>query len=249
MNKCIIAVVIYIFFDLSAVALSATPSSYSGIFYDDQDNFSLDAYEENTPKISDPFVIPNKFIFNINSTLDTFIVSPAIQTYLFITPKPVRTRIGNFMNNISEPVNMLNNIFQGNFKQARISLGRFMTNTVLGFFGIMDVATNFKLTYKGEDFGQTLAHYDVPTGPYIVLPLFGPSSARDSAGKVADFFMDPFGYGLPKKERDIIDGTWLVHKRAESDNIVKVVKNSLNPYETAKSLYIQNRTDQIKNNK
>lgn len=239
-------IIFVVLFNVSAFSLSATPASYSGILYDDQDNISLDAYsEEDSPKISDPFIIINKFIFNINSTVDTFVVSPAIQTYLFITPKPVRTRIGNFMNNISEPVNMLNSIFQGNFAQARISLGRFLTNTVLGCLGIMDVASDFKLQYKSEDFGQTLASHGVPTGPYIVLPIFGPSSVRDTTGKVADFFMDPFGYSLPKEEREVIDITWLVHKRAESDNVIKVVKNSLNPYEMAKSLYIQNRMSQI----
>jgi len=230
-----------------AVALPTTPSSYSSMFYDDQDNLTLEDYsEDESPKISDPFIIVNKFIFNINSTVDTFIVSPAIQTYLFVTPKPVRTRIGNFMNNISEPVNILNSIFQGNFAQARISLGRFLTNTVFGCLGIMDVASDFKLKYTSEDFGQTLASHDVPTGPYIVLPIFGPSSARDTVGRAADFFMDPFGYSLPKEERNVIDITWLVHKRAESDGVIKVVKKSLNPYETAKSLYVQNRASQIK---
>lgn len=249
MNKYLIALILSLFLCFKAFAVAVTPTSYSGIFYDDQDNLTLDEYsEDDSPKISDPLIVVNKLIFNLNLTIDTFLISPAIETYLFITPKPVRSSIGNFMNNISEPVNFLNSMFQGNFKQAQISIGRFLTNTVLGFFGIMDVASDAKLAYSSEDFGQTLASYDVPSGPYLVLPIFGPSSVRDSVGKVADFFMDPFGHSLPRDERDVIDATWLVHKRAESNGVIKVVRKSLNPYETAKSLYIQNRASQIKTN-
>lgn len=245
--KILLAVLIYTA-SLSANGAASVPSySYTEMYmYDNQDGERL-LQDTDEVLIADPLEPINRHIFNINSLLDSAFLAPVAETYIAITPKHVKTSIGNFMNNIGEPINFINLMFQGNFNQARITFGRFITNSLLGFFGIMDVAGACNMPYKGEDFGQTLAYHQVPTGPYLVMPVFGPSSTRDSAGKVVDFFADPFRYALDRKERDIINITWLLHKRAESNSVIKSVKRSLDPYETAKMLYIQNRVNQIKN--
>ncbi|MGB4191159.1 MAG: VacJ family lipoprotein [Rickettsiales bacterium] len=235
---------------LSAATIPATPSYADLYTYDNQDNLSLDSYSEDEGSlVSDPLIILNKHIFCFNSTIDTFFVAPVIETYLAVVPKHGRDCIGNFMNNISEPLNIINSLLKGNFKQAQTSFGRFLTNTVLGFVGIMDVAGDLKMPYKNEDFGETLAHYGVPSGPYIVLPILGPSTLRDSFGKAADFVIDPFNRELNKDSRQVVDITWAVHKRAEGNGIIKMIKKSLNPYDTAKTMYIQNRNSQINNDK
>ena len=238
--------VIYLFM-LASTANAVPVASYSEMYMYDSQDYQTDTTASPDSLISDPFAVINKHIFNINYLLDAAFFRPAAETYLYLMPARGRMHVGNFMSNIGEPINCINLIFQGKFKQARISLGRFMTNSLLGFFGIMDVATEFKLQYKGEDFGQTLAYHKIPTGPYLVAPILGPTSTRDLSGKVADFFMDPFKYSLTKEERNIINATWLLHKRANANEIIKTVNNSLDPYEAAKALYIQNRISQINN--
>lgn len=236
----------------NAGAVTAPSYSYSEMYvYDNQDNENedLDSLYEEKELISDPFEPVNRHIFNINSLLDSAFIAPVIETYIAVTPKQARTNIGNFVSNLGEPVNFINLMLQGSFSQARVTFGRFITNTLLGFFGIMDVASGCDMPYKGEDFGQTLAYYGFPTGPYIVMPIFGSSSTRDTAGKVFDFFANPTRYVLDRQERDIVNITWLVHKRAHANGIIKTVKKSLDPYETAKMLYIQNRIKLIKDRK
>lgn len=231
---------------VKAQATSAPSYSYSEMYiYDNQDVNDNINHDSADSLISDPFIIINKHIFSFNSTFDTVFFSPIAETYLRAIPSRGRMHISNFMNNISEPINFFNLMLQGKFKQARVSIGRFMTNTVLGFVGIMDVAEDLKLNYKNEDFGQTLAYHKMPSGPYLVAPVLGPTSVRDLSGKVVDFFIDPFKYALKKEERNIVNITWIIHKRAGANEVIKTVKNSLDPYETAKVLYIQNRTNQM----
>jgi phospholipid-binding lipoprotein MlaA len=239
-------IIILNIFALYCNAASLPEYSYTEIYtYDNQELNNIDSPSDAKAEISDPFYVINRHIFNINYLLDKAFFAPIAETYLAVIPKRGRVHIANFMSNISEPLNFINLVFQGNFKQARITIGRFLANTVLGFFGILDVAAQAKLTYSGEDFGKTLARYGAPSGPYIVAPILGPTSFRDVSGKVADFFMDPFKYTLHREYRDIINITWLVHKRAEVNEVVKTVNRSLDPYETAKLLYIQNRNSQI----
>lgn len=228
----------------NASAVSPPSYSYSEMYvYDNQDDEGEDLNSLYSEKvlIADPFEPVNRHIFNINSIIDSGLISPVIETYIAVTPKHLRKNVGNFVSNMGEPINFINLMLQGNFSQARVTFGRFITNTLLGFFGIMDVASGFNMPYKGEDFGQTLAHYGFPTGPYLVMPIFGSSSTRDTTGKVFDFFANPIRYTLDSDERIIVNVAWLVHKRTQANGVIKTVKRSLDPYETAKMLYIQNR--------
>lgn len=230
---------------ISSEILAASIPTYSSMYmYDNQDCYTdLDTTNQN--QISDPFYVINKQIFYFNWMLDTIIIIPAMQIYTTAIPKRGRNHISNFINNISEPVNLANQLFQGKFAEARVTFGRFITNSLLGFFGIMDVASEFNLKYYGEDFGQTLAHYKAPMGPYIVIPILGPSTLRDTAGKVVDFAIDPFEYILNKEAKDAVNITWAMQKRVDADVVIKTIKSSLDPYETAKQIYIQNRIKQI----
>jgi phospholipid-binding lipoprotein MlaA len=231
-----------------AEAVNLPTYSYTEMYiYDNQDETKVLPEIPSQPLISDPFEPVNRHIFNINSILDSAFISPVVETYLALTHKHVRGSLDNFMSNIGEPINFLNSMLQGDFAQARVTFGRFLANTVLGFFGIIDVASKADMQYKSEDFGQTMAHYGVGSGPYVVMPIFGPSSIRDASGKVVDFFADPLTHALDSKGRQVINVTWAFHKRSEANQIIKTVKRSLDPYETAKLLYIQNRNNQINN--
>jgi len=239
---------IILFLSSSFVANAASiPSySYSEIYmYDNQECYNPDDQNFEGDHISDPFKLLNKQIFYFNAMLDTIIFVPANQIYTTLVPKRTRPYVANFMSNIAEPINLINSLLQRDFAQARITFGRFITNSLLGFFGIMDVARGFGLQYKGEDFGQTMAHYGVGSGPYLMVPIMGPSSARDLTGKVADYFMDPFKYALTTKEKEVVNITWILQKRAENDSVIRNIRQSLDPYETAKQMYMQFRKNQI----
>jgi phospholipid-binding lipoprotein MlaA len=236
-----------LFLTASVSARSIPEYSYSELYSYDNQDIEKDPSQKEQDSISDPFYVLNKNIFNINYLLDRAFFSPIAETYLAVVPKRGRIHIGNFLSNMGEPINFINMILQGNFKQAKISVGRFLTNTVLGCFGFLDVAKELSLKYRGEDFGRTLAHYGASSGPYLVIPLLGPTSVRDVSGKVADFFIDPFKYTLHKEHRNIINAAWLLHKRSELSDVIKTVNRSLDPYETAKMLYIQNRASRTDN--
>ena len=245
--KNLLNIILIVFLSITAQAVNLPNYSYSQVYVYDNQNSLLDSDKSqgsDQPIISDPFYIINKNIFNINSLLDRAFLSPMARIYSKL-PSVSRGYVGNFMNNISEPINTFNLIFQGEFKEAQVSFARLITNTLLGCLGIMDVASSFKLKRSNEDFGQTMAYRGIPSGPYIVAPLIGPTSARDLTGKVTDFFMDPFRYVFTRKQYDVIEGLWAVHKRADLNGVIDTINNSLDPYETAKLMYIQNRNNQI----
>ena len=138
---------------------------------------------------ADPYERYNRSIYRFNTKLDNYILKPAAKTYRKITPKPVETGISNFFNNLSEPLTMVNSLLQGKVNYAGISAGRFVLNSTVGVLGIFDVADKLDIPEHNEDFGQTLAHWGFPSGPYVVLPLFGPRYLRHAGGMVPDFIL------------------------------------------------------------
>ena len=245
MNK-LLNILILLILSSPAHGLDTSSYSYTDMYiYDNQDYNTNTDIDPNTPTIKDPFEPINRSIFGLNNMIDILFITPTAELYSAMMPKIGKSYISNFFSNLGEPLNFINLILQGKLPQARITLGRFLTNSSLGCFGIMDVATKFNLNYKGEDFGQTLGYHKVPTGPFIMIPIFGPSSLRDTSGKVADFFMDPFRYKIKRRVYNDMNLVWLLHKRSESSTLINTVRHSLDPYETAKMLYIQNRTIKI----
>ena len=142
----------------------------------------------------DPFEGFNRAMYTFNTKLDDYVLKPVAKGYRAAVPGPARRGVSNFFANIREPMVMLNDALQGKFKYAASDLGRFLTNSTLGVFGIFDVASRMGLEKREEDFGQTLAVWGVAEGPYLVLPFFGPSGFRDGAGLVGNYYTYPLTY-------------------------------------------------------
>ncbi len=202
----------------------------------------------NTPE-EDPLESMNRGVFAFNKLVDQNIIGPVAKGYRYITPDPLRERIGNFSDNLREPVSMLNAFLQGDMEQGLTSFWRFVINTTVGFAGINDVASEAGLKERREDFGQTLGYYGIGNGPYIVLPILGPSSGRDTVGMVADWFSNPTNYVVEDEwaQFGIAAGQALVERERLIDPIDDIYENSLDPYVTFRSIYYQHRKAQVEN--
>lgn len=135
----------------------------------------------------DPLEPFNRAMYTFNDKLDRYFLKPVAKGYRAVVPSPARKGVSNFFSNLREPIVFVNDALQGKFKHAAGDLGRFVTNTTIGIFGLFDVATHFGLDRHNEDFGQTLGVWGVKEGPYLVLPFFGPSNFRDGIGLYADY--------------------------------------------------------------
>ena len=205
-----------------------------------------------TKNADDPLETYNRGMFAVNRAVDTVLIRPVAKGYNYITPDAVRWRIGNMSDNLAEPLNMANSFLQGDFNGGMTSFWRFMINTTIGLGGMHDVAATAGLAEREEDFGQTLAVWGVGSGPYIVLPILGPSNLRDTGGKVGDWFMDPFNYALRQDGTDwtlygVRGGQALVARERLLDPIDDIYDSSVDPYASFKSVYEQHRESLIRN--
>lgn len=142
----------------------------------------------------DPFESTNRVIYRVNDGLDQAILRPLSVTYQTVTPDPMERGVRNFFQNIGEVRNATNNLLQGKWRATGSSTGRFLINSTVGLLGIFDVARHIGIDRKVEDFGQTLGVWGLGPGPYLVLPLLGPSSVRDSSGFLGDIWLSPLQY-------------------------------------------------------
>lgn len=145
-------------------------------------SFSVFAGEE------DPWEDWNRDVFAFNETLDQYALKPVAQAYRNVTPVVVDDAITNVFSNLGEPLIVINDLAQGKFLQALSDTGRFIVNSTIGILGIFDVASHIGLAKHSEDFGQTLGYWGVPSGPYVMLPVLGPSTVRDAGGFAIDTF-------------------------------------------------------------
>ena len=157
----------------------------------------------------DPWRVSNERIFNFNDFIDEIVVKPVARTYSLFVPRFGRQFIGNFFSNIDDINVFVNDLLQLKFDAAVSDSGRFLINSSIGLFGFFDVATGFGLRKNEEDFGQTLAHWGVGTGPYVVLPMFGASNVRDSFGLVLDTLFNPVQY---QNEESLRITFWLLEE-------------------------------------
>ena len=134
----------------------------------------------------DPWEPMNRYTYRFNAELDRWVLLPVARAYVFAIPRPVRSGVSGFFDNIDEVPTFANTVLQGDVDAAAVTLTRFVVNSTLGLLGIFDVASRLDLPAQSEDFGQTLGVWGLPPGPYLVLPLFGPSSLRDGIGLAAD---------------------------------------------------------------
>jgi phospholipid-binding lipoprotein MlaA len=199
-------------------------------------------------KANDPYEPFNRAMLDFNLALDKAILKPVAYVYKESVPDPLQTNVTNFLANLRGPVIFANDLLQGEFDRAGITLLRFAMNSTIGILGINDFAGEAGITGHTEDFGQTLATWDVDDGPYLVLPIFGPSNPRDGVGIVADNLIDPLSWLTPFEFRIGRTVGNAVDRRARNyDQINDLEKNSLDFYAAIRSLYRQRRVDQIRN--
>jgi phospholipid-binding lipoprotein MlaA len=202
------------------------------------------AQDENDPL--EPF---NRAVFQVNYFLDRLLLKPIAILYRDATPHVVRTGITNFLANLSTPVVLANAILQGNAKESELTLGRFMLNTILGAGGFVDVGGMVGMPdRRSEDFGQTLAVYGVGSGPYLMLPLLGPSNPRDAFGRVVDLAFDPLFFLAPAPVTYARFGVQTVNTREQNiENFEELERSSLDLYAAVRALSRQLRANEIRN--
>ena len=215
---------------------------------------------KNKPKnVKDCFETLNRGTFALNQGLDKVIFKPVAKAYRSL-PSPVRTGTNNALTNLSSLVTIPNNVLQGELVTAGVNTGRFIINTTIGIFGLFDVASKMGFSeYEKEDYGQTLAVWGVGPGCYIVLPVLGPSTLRDTAGSFINVMGgDPYynvsAHGnneyLDKSDYMLTKTLTAVDFRAKNlETFENLEKNSLDFYASVKSLYIQDRKRKIANTK
>ena len=200
----------------------------------------------------------SRTFFKFNMAIDKAIVEPVARGYNKL-PEPIRNGTSNFTSNIATLLSIPNHVFQGNIKEAGDATASFLINTTIGIIGLANPAEKLGLKAQKEDVGQTLGSYGIGPGCYFVLPILGPTTARDSIGMIADSFVDPFAHvtwrenellGVSGNQFDYltVKGTTAVDFRADNvANFDSLEKNSLDLYASFKSLYLQNRENKINN--
>ncbi|MEE2661493.1 MAG: VacJ family lipoprotein [Pseudomonadota bacterium] len=198
-------------------------------------------------EFNDPYEPFNRTMLDFNLALDKAVVRPITSVYREVVPDSLKDNVHNFIENIRSPVIFANDLFQGKFGRAGNTLTRFVMNSTIGLLGFNDFATEAGIEKHDEDFGQTLATWDVDAGPYLVLPLFGPSNSRDAFGLLGDILMDPFTWLAPLEVRLARTVVTTIDKRYQKfDQINDLEENSLDFYSAVRSLYRQKRLDGIR---
>lgn len=195
-------------------------------------------------EINDPLENLNRGIFQLNKGLDKIFLKPVATMYNDLTPEWYQDRAISFLQNLQEPVNIANALLKGDITAAANNIGRFLTNTILGLGGLFDIAyqADTKLKPQSSDFGLTLKSYGATTGPYLILPVLGPSSFRDAPSLLVDYTLQPFNHYA--KRRLIIAKTSaniLITREQLLDSLQKIEETSIDEYSTIRSIYFQKR--------
>jgi phospholipid-binding lipoprotein MlaA len=210
------------------------------------------AAREEFKRLNDPLEPTNRAIFGFNEFLDKALIRPLAKVYHFILPNFVEERITVFIRNLGEPLTFVNDVLQGEPDRASVTFSRFVTNTTIGVGGVFDVATDLDLPRHSEDFGQTFGAWGIGEGPYLVLPLLGPSTIRDGFGIAADTFADPVTIGIGEAHVSGLSlgrlGLEGLDARARAlDMVDQLRRESVDYYATIRSAYRQNRRAEILN--
>ena len=190
----------------------------------------------------DPFEESNRVIYEFNETIDDNLLEPVSRAYQDHMPDFLQNRVSHFFGNLRDVSTLANQILQFKIEQSAVTLGRVVVNSTVGLYGLFDIATDINLTTENEDFGQTLAVWGVDSGPYIMLPLMGPSTLRDSAGLYVDLTSDA---NLVNEMEDVgaisASAMNIIDKRVELLPITDLLDQSDDPYITIRSSYLQKR--------
>jgi phospholipid-binding lipoprotein MlaA len=210
----------------------------------------VSTYEED---FNDPLEDTNRKIFEFNQFVDRNAIVPAAKAYRTALPDPVRDSVRDFLNNLREPLIFVNDTLQGQFESAAKTVGRFVINSTIGIGGVVDVAGRWGIPFHEEDLGLTFGAWGIPEGPYIVVPVLGPSTPRDLGGQVAEGFGDPWNllvtgnpytlYWIPF----VRGGTAGIDQRSRYiETLADIERTSLDYYATIRSLYRQRRAALIR---
>lgn len=195
----------------------------------------------------DPWEGVNRVIYRFNDTLDTYALKPLAQGYQFITPQFLEDGIHNMFANIGDVRNFANDVLQAKPHAAGVDTARLLLNTTLGVAGFFDVGTKMGLQRNDEDLGQTLGYWGVPSGPYVMLPFFGPSTVRDGLAKYPDTYDAPYRYMNDISARNTIQAVDIVDTRASLLSSEKLITGD--KYIFIRNAYLQNREFKVKDGK
>jgi phospholipid-binding lipoprotein MlaA len=196
----------------------------------------------------DPYENFNRKVFTVNAVVDRAVIKPVARGYTNYTPEFIQNTVGNFFGNLADVWTALNNYLQFKPRDGTIDVGRVLINSTLGIAGLADVATPLGLPKHEEDFGQTLAVWGVKSGPYVVLPLFGPSTMRDTFGKPVDLYADPLGqFNMSTTYEYSARAVRLVDDRARALPATDLIEQaSLDPYQFMRDAYLQRREARVR---
>lgn len=200
---------------------------------------------------NDPLEETNRAIFGFNQAVDHAVLVPAAKTYRTVVPPPMQQSIHDFLQNLNGPVIFANDVLQGQFGLAGDTLARTAINTTVGVGGMFDVAKTMGIPFHSNDMGITLANWGIAEGPYVMMPVLGPSNPRDIVGSIADGFADPGDYVAGQHHlyyailaRRVTSGIDVRSRNIE--NLAEIEKTSLDYYATIRSLHRQRRAAQIR---
>lgn len=198
----------------------------------------------------DPFEQYNRVMFDFNDKVDQAVLKPTATAYSDFTPYPVQIAVGNFFENLNDVWTGANNLLQGKVEDGLNDFMRFAVNSTIGILGFIDIASPAGIPKHKQDFGTTLGVWGVPSGPYVVLPLMGPSTVRDTAALPADFQGDPWSYVDPARARYAGSALRLVDKRAAALDAFNLIEEAaLDRYEFIRDAFLQRRQSKINQSK
>jgi phospholipid-binding lipoprotein MlaA len=194
----------------------------------------------------DPLEGYNRAMFSFNDAVDRSVLKPTATAYKNTMPGFVQTGVNNFFGNLSDAWSAVNNLLQGKGQAGMGDVTRVAMNSTFGIFGLLDIASEAGIPKHNEDFGQTLGTWGVPSGPYLMLPLLGPSTVRDTVALPADFAGDPWSYKEPVNWRNVGSAVRVVDKRATLLEASGLLEDAaLDRYEFIRDGYMQRRQSQV----
>ncbi len=223
------------------------PKQEEKLDYDDAEDPFDDDFAR-APEVDDRFESFNRFMFGVNSNIESYFFEPLTKGYRFIMPEPARLAIRNALDNVGMPARLVSSAVQGNFEKSGRTVSRFLINSTAGIGGFFDVAKDYAgLDSVDEDFDQALASYGTPHGPYLVLPVFGPTSSRHALGRAIDGLLTPSNYFLPFMGNAALTVGEQVNSFSFYIEDKKALdQDALDPYQSMQNFYYQNREQRIK---
>jgi len=213
------------------------------------EDFFEEEFEEDKVEVADPLSPWNRAMFHFNDKLYFWAVKPLARGYKAVAPEFFRTGVKNFFRNITTPIRLVNCILQAKGKAAAVEFSRFIVNTTIGVLGFGSPADKYPrlAPLDAEDLGQTLGNYGLGNGFYLVWPILGPSTLRDSIGRAGDFFLDPVSYVEPAEASMGIRGFDMVNNTSfRIGDYESLKKAAIDPYTALRNVYLQIRENKIK---